>query len=123
MVNRALNEAIERAMTDLTLEITAELQEATPIDIGWARANWVPGIGGPGESLDRRALNESEVAQQSAAQQAAVSSVLSYTLNQGSIFITNNVPYIGRLNEGSSVQAPAGFIQQSVETAVRRIAR
>jgi formaldehyde-activating enzyme involved in methanogenesis len=32
--------------------------------------------------------------------------------------VSNNVPYINRLNEGHSAQAPAGFVQQAVAKAV-----
>ena len=54
----------------------------------------------------------------SAQRAAGVTQVLSYQLGQGSIYITNNVPYIDRLNNGWSQQSPAGFVDKAVQVAV-----
>ncbi len=35
----------------------------------------------------------------------------------GRLFLSNNVPYISRLNDGSSGQAPAGFVQAAIARA------
>jgi hypothetical protein len=43
----------------------------------------------------------------------------SYKLDQGSLFVTNNVPYIVPLNNGSSKQAGAGFVERGIERAIR----
>ncbi len=37
------------------------------------------------------------------------------------IIITNNVPYIERLNNGHSTQAPAGFVEKAAQAAVNAI--
>ena len=37
------------------------------------------------------------------------------------VYISNNVAYIGRLNAGSSAQAPAGFVEEAVSTGVSAI--
>ena len=45
--------------------------------------------------------------------------VLGYNdLDRGNAFITNNVPYIVRLNDGSSKQQPRGFVQRAIRKAV-----
>ena len=38
-----------------------------------------------------------------------------WQLDLPSLEITNSVPYIGRLNQGSSTQAPAGFVENAVD--------
>ncbi len=37
------------------------------------------------------------------------------------IFISNNVPYIGRLNNGHSAQAPSGFVEMAVRRAAKLV--
>ena len=117
---RGLERLTERVVTKLTLDVTANLIEATPVDTGWARANWVPSIG----SAFEEDLTDTESSAQNAAmakqkQQSAIAGVVTgYKLNRGKVFISNNVPYVGRLNDGSSMQAPSGFIQTAIAKAV-----
>jgi hypothetical protein len=42
-----LEKFVEKQIVRLTLEATANFVQATPVDTGWARANWVPQIGTP----------------------------------------------------------------------------
>ena len=119
-----LEQAIERTIRALGINITAELIETTPVDTGWARANWVPNAGSPftgnSELLDAEA-QRAAVPGQVASQTAASSSLIRYKLSDGDIFISNNVPYIVRLNEGSSMKAPSGFVQQSIARTIVRL--
>ena len=87
---------------------------ATPVDTGRARANWLVAIGAPNvvatESTDANAaLSQGSIMAQS------------YKLGQGGIFITNNVPYIGLLDAGSSAQAPAGMTAAAILAARRQL--
>jgi hypothetical protein len=108
----------------ITLDCVANLRRApseggTPVDTGWARANWFVGIGRPstrdGNFLDP---DSGDVAEANSAAETGLGSVLAYTLAAGSVYITNNVPYILRLNDGYSQQAPAGFVQRAIQEAV-----
>lgn len=108
----------------ITLDATANLIEDTPIDLGWARSNWVPNIGEPfektvgtQEAADAGNINRS-------IQQEGVARVLTeYRLTMGPVYITNNVPYINRLNEGHSNQAEAGYVQNALSRAVASAVR
>ena len=119
----------EKVCTFLTIEATANLIEATPVDTGWARANWIPRIGRPappptGDAPRRQAgqaARSGTLINQTSEQSAGQASALRYRLNQGRIFITNNVPYIGRLNQGHSPQAPPGFVQRAIRRAIGRL--
>lgn len=112
---RALTRFTEKHIKILTLEVTANLIEDTPRDTGWARSNWIPSIG---KSVDSVAGARNQV--NASLQQAGLSAVAStYTLRSGSVFVTNNVPYIQPLNDGHSKQAPAGFVQLAILKAVR----
>jgi hypothetical protein len=114
----ALEAFTEKAVRKLTLDATANLIEDTPVDTGWARANWVPSIG---RAIAVRKTEEADpaiVPGQRAQQQASIARVsTTYRLKQGSVFISNNVPYIVRLNEGSSDQAPSAFVQSAITRA------
>ena len=119
-----LTRAVEDVMVRLSTNITAELIEATPVDVGWAQLNWIPAIG---QTFDEnqealsRAAREAAVPAQGARQQTATAALLRYRLRRGSLFISNNVPYILALNEGSSDQAPAGFVQDSIQAGIRSV--
>ncbi len=109
----------EKLITTITLEITATLIEVTPVKTGWARVNWVPRIGTPfaGTAGSQAAADQGRINQ--GPQRAGIARMTNYRLKQGNIFIVNNVPYIGRLNDGSSSQAPAAFVQTAIFTGLQ----
>ena len=123
-----LNKLVEATMVALALEILANLiaspaRGGTPADTGWARANWVPNVGEPiTEPIGRPPKRGEQLsAEARTARAKGEALLLRYKLGQGPINITNNAPYIGRLNQGWSTQAPAGFIQAAVARATKTI--
>lgn len=128
VIIRALNGAVELIVKKLVLDIVANLVRApseggTPVDTGWARANWIPVIG---SSTSRRVNRPGDDNQTRGAavilagqQQSAVATVAAtYRLSMGKVYILNNVPYILKLDQGHSKQAPKGFVRRSIEKAV-----
>lgn len=101
-----LRKALRQAPVALILEIDKELRKTTPVDTGNARANWVPSVGSPAPNGDRK---------------AGSAAVLGYQLDQGALFVSNGVPYIRYLNAGSSVKAPALFVEAAVDEALSRV--
>lgn len=92
---------------------------ATPVDTGRARANWQVGIGAaPAGSVEYSGGAGGSVSYATA---AASSVVTTYKGQPGGIWLVNNLPYIQRLNEGWSAQAPAKFVEQAIDTAVTTI--
>lgn len=113
----------EKGMKRLVLRIDRELKRATPVDTGWARANWLPSIGAPITGYPGPRPGGEEVAAavsraQSEQNRAMAEIATSYTLDKGPIWISNNVPYVEQLNEGSSTQAPSNFISIAIRTAI-----
>jgi hypothetical protein len=116
----------------LAYEVQREMFKRTPVDTGWARANWKV-TADPGESLavaaNRPEKDAAGAATVSAAMTASNASIggLAVKPAKGTaatpIFIANGVPYIGRLNKGHSKQAPSGYIQAGIAQAVRTISR
>ncbi len=119
-----IERGVSRAIGALATNIQAELIERTPVDTGWARANWVPGIGrspsfpsDPGSEEGRRAATPSAASRQ----ETATAALLVYRMQRGAVFIASGVPYMIYLNEGSSDQAPSGFVQDAIEAGIRSL--
>lgn len=105
----------EDVVKGITLDLTAELIEVMPVDVGWAKAKWVPSLTPARGSAPSRG----DVASATAAQSAGVAAIATgYTLDKGAVFVSNNVPYIQMLNDGHSEQEPAGFIERAIDTAI-----
>ncbi len=108
-VNQDLRRFVTRVVILLAVRITENIIRTTPVDTGFAKASWIPSVGAPVQSVagSREAVNRS-------AQDAGVARLKTYKLGQGVIHIVNNVPYIADLNDGSSAQAPAAFVQGGI---------
>lgn len=94
----------------IAIECFKRIILGTPVDTGRARGNWQASTGSP-------ANGEVDVLDPTGAIAIAamVSEVVAWTPKDDlPAFITNNLPYIQRLNEGWSKQAPAHFIEQVI---------
>lgn len=102
------NDNVKRLATVLTQVVVT----ATPVDTGHARANWVASISEETtEEKDRTDRNGQATIDEALG-------VISGRKSEQTIHLTNNVKYIGRLNDGWSAQAPSGFVQKAIQTAV-----
>lgn len=94
----------------------------TPVDTGRARSNWIAQIGSaPDTVIDAYApgsLGDTEADNTQAALDQAEAVIRNYKGGE-EIHITNNLPYIQRLNDGWSSQAPANFVEQAVLEALQ----
>lgn len=116
---RGLNKLAERVVIKIAFDVVANLVETTPVATGWARANWVPAIGSPlVTDLSGIPATTQGALSAKGQQDAATAGLLGYKLGKGSVFISNNVPYIIPLNMGSSKKAPSGFVQRAIRKAV-----
>jgi len=115
---RRIEREMSQAMRELITEIVAQLQEATPVETGHARANWIPSIGSPVTDEDgfvREMKNGDRRTNAGGAQRQGLRDILRYHISDGDVFISNNVPYIQILNTGTSDQAPRFWIEQAIE--------
>lgn len=97
--------------------LTSDPPIGTPVDTGHARSNWIATTGAPfsGVAGSKQAVT-------TAPQDAALATLILYDLDDGPIYITNNVPYIRKLNdEGTSRQSPRYFVQQAVGWVISNI--
>lgn len=110
---------VERAVKDCAVAVTCAVIHATPVDTGRARSNWTAELDQafqnlfpahvPGEKGSTATAN-AEIAIEKA---EAVIEQFDIGKN-GSIHISNSLPYIGALNDGHSAQAPADFVKLAV---------
>lgn len=121
-----------QAALALALNLAENIIRATPVDTGWARANWWPqintknappnaGVPNPRTSTQglqgkakAQALDRNGQAGASASMARAAS-----TFAQGKagdrFTLANGVPYILKLEYGSSKQAPEGMVRLSIQ--------
>ena len=102
---KKISDILERRITDLkriaTIELYRQITISTPVDTGRARAGWLITVNAPSEEVPPEGKYTYS---------ARLPNVPAVTINDR-YFITNNVPYIGRLNEGYSRQTPARFVE------------
>lgn len=98
-------------------EVASRVTQITPVDTGRARGNWQSSTIGPiaGETGKTDRHGQATIEENL----RALATLKPYSRS----WISNNVPYINRLNEGHSKQAPAGFVEASIEVAVNRFNR
>ena len=117
----ALAASIPAASSDAAKKVAetlvADLAYKTPVDTSQALSNWIVTTGSPNVGkIDPHFYGEHGSTQKASAAEtiANARAVLKGKKPGQSIFITNNLPYIRRLNDGHSGQAPAGFVERCV---------
>lgn len=121
---RNVEQGAAQAVRKAALAIDAAVVLATPVDTGRARSNWQVSLNAPpGNTLPAYSPgaggNTGSANAQAALQQGA--DTVARSRPGDSIWITNNLPYIGRLNNGHSAQAPAGFVQKAITVGANAI--
>lgn len=121
-------DTVDRNSDTLTRRVAIKVDQVvvmgTPVDTGRARSNWITSLGSarrdtlspyaPGEGGSTGSANAQAAMDQCEA-------VVAHYQHGNEIHIANSLPYIGKLNEGSSAQAPANFVEESVNVAVQSI--
>ncbi len=117
----------DRLVRKCALAIDATVVLATPVDTGRARANWQVSLNDPKNSTRdpfSTGAGGSTGGQNARAAMAEAQVVIdgyTYERSPVGLFITNNLPYIGRLNNGHSAQAPAGFVEKGILVGVQAV--
>lgn len=109
----------------VAIEVHSECVDATPVDTGLARSNWIASVGSrfqaslarpyaPGYKLGRREIANAQAAKAQARGELYTEEVVR------DAYVQNNVAYIGDLNGGYSPQAPANFVDVAILRGVAR---
>ena len=110
---------VERAVKDCAGAVARSVISNTPVDTGRARSNWTAQLDAAFDRLfparfpgEKGSTGEANAA---AAIDAADKVIETFDIGKNAeVHITNNLPYIGALNDGHSKQAPADFVRIAV---------
>ena len=114
--NRLIERRVAGAAAALGAVMRKNIALATPFDTGRAAASWNASLNGA--NLRHQPDEVQFGGREEAAQAGEVN--LSGIRMGDDVHISNSLPYIRRLNAGWSQQAPAGFVEQVVETTRSR---
>lgn len=120
-----IDENTARLVKKVYIEIGDTLINDTPVDSGKARSNWQGTVDAPATGVippyaPGSKLGKGETANAQAAQAQIRSARSLFRLGRNrALFLTNNVPYIGLLNDGSSTQTAANFVEKAVQRGQR----
>lgn len=99
----------EQVVKKATIDLFTDVVRGTPVEKGRARGNWQPTIDAPAVTV-LEAYDPS-----GAATIGKVAGAVSAGSMGDTFHMTNNLPYIERLEMGYSKQAPAGMVRLNVE--------
>jgi len=114
---RNVTENTDKLVRKVALITDQAVVSATPVDTGRAKSNWLVQVGSsPNTAIEPYVPGKfgSTAAENTQAAIDQASSAISGYTSGSAIYITNNLPYIQKLNNGSSAQASANFVQQAV---------
>jgi hypothetical protein len=122
---REVEEGSNHIVRQVAVVAARNLALETPVDTGRARSNWIVNVGAPSrEEIEAyfpgRDLGKGERKNFGGVLGQAEAEVENRQPGQD-IFISNNLPYIKPLNDGSSAQSPAGFVQTAIDRAAEAV--
>ena len=100
---------MELAARKIALELFRRVILKTPVDKGGARSNWQASLGSPATGTV-----DATDTQAGPTFRKVVSATEGFDVGD-TIYLANNLPYIRRLEEGSSQQAPQGMVALTVQ--------
>jgi hypothetical protein len=102
---------LELVARKVALELFRRVILKTPVDKGRARANWQASLGSPATGT----VDAADKTKSGGPTFRTVVAASSGFEVGDTIYLANNLPYIRRLEEGYSQQAPAGMVALTVQ--------
>jgi menaquinone-dependent protoporphyrinogen IX oxidase len=109
---REVEKLVSLVTRRISLDIFSRLILASPVDTGRFRGNW---------QMDVGQFNEQVLDGLDKSGQATIATNVAKLAGKNpftAVYIENNLPYAGRLNDGWSKQAPAGFVETAIDQAL-----
>lgn len=114
-----LEDHVSAVSKKLMIDIDRRVIIETPVDTASAKRSWVAGVNrSPTEVFDLPDGSNINAAESQAIQQAE--STISRARAFDTIYVVNNQPYIERLNDGWSSQAPSRYVDNIIAQEVAR---
>lgn len=110
---RKIQVAPQKVVKKVAFQLFRRIIEKTPVDTGRARASWNIAIG----RVNAAVAPEGQHPKSVSALASKANAVLAGYGEDGRlpvVWISNNLPYIGELENGHSGQAPAGMVALSI---------
>jgi hypothetical protein len=111
---------LETVIKRISLEVFTGVVRKTPVDTGRARAGWVIGIERPLNSPNlspAQKFTPAEAERYATTELAELREIGPFS----TVFISNSLPYIEALEEGSSKQAPEGMVAVTLTEVSRNL--
>jgi hypothetical protein len=121
-IENAIPQAGNELKQQVALTIVTELAYKTPVDTSQALSNWQASIGVENKTqIKPHFPGEKGSTQRASADQTIqlAKAIIMQSKPGDTIYLTNWLPYIRRLDEGHSQQQPAGFIGRAVQKGGR----
>ena len=112
-----IGEASSDHAVKVALTIVGDLAYKTPVDSSQALSNWDVTLDTPATAKHGPHVPGVQGSTQKASAQETIDRAKKVLANKKPgqvIYITNNQPYIRRLNDGYSKQVPSGFVERAV---------
>lgn len=93
----------------VALDLDSRIVFSTPVDLGRARGNWFPSINLPSNNVSLNTFDKN-----GGATVAKIAGTVSGAKLGDTLWLSNNLDYIGKLENGSSTQAPQGMVAVNV---------
>lgn len=116
-MNEAYKLQIKKAMKVGIIEALRQVTISTPVDTGRARWSWFLSVRVPSPELPPEGKYSAPKINE---RMQAINE--NFTVSD-TLYLTNNVSYVPKLNNGSSKQAPARFVEKSAEIAQQAVYR
>lgn len=111
--SNTLGVSLEEVVKKVSFELFRKIISKTPVDTGRARVSWNINARQPDLAFEppvKRKKGKSQARAQALNKIGGFSLPTPYSL----VYITNNLPYIETLEDGSSSQSPRGMVRLSV---------
>lgn len=121
---RTLDANSDQLIRNTVVSIVQNLATSTPIDQGTAVSNWQVGVGSVPDDVRTAFVIGSHGSTASENMLQVIDEARRKMKNYKygtSLDIVNNVPYLARLNDGWSAQAPAGFVEEAFLRGIEQV--
>ncbi len=124
VLGNTVGDNAHKLLRKVGLAVDGSVVIATPVDTGRARSNWIVNSGSAATDTREPYSPGKEGSTGGPNAQAAIDqgkATIAAHPKGADLHITNNLAYIGKLNDGSSAQAPPLFVEKAVQAGVNTI--
>lgn len=118
LASQSIGKNTEKAVKRAAVAADQALVGATPVDTGRAKGNWNAAIG----AVDDEVTDNTDPGGEATTSENQ-RTIESWRLGQQAIFLSNSLPYILPLENGSSDHAPNGMTHAGIAAAKRQLGK